>query len=192
MKNMGKTLLSLLLAAVMLCQTACSGGETAVTDGENTPVSSSVSQSENMAINELRPDGKLDDDAKDVDGIALSSAEDLAKIGNDKKYPLDGNYVLVADIDMSNYGAFTPIGGSASECGIVEGANVFSGTFDGRGHTIYGLKVDVTANERSHVGMFGTVASTKSDSPAVIKNLIIKYPSVTGTANAPATSPCGV
>lgn len=187
MKNMGKTLLSLLLAAVMLCQTACSGGETAVTDGENTPVSSSVSQSENMAINELRPDGKLDDDAKDVDGIALSSAEDLAKIGNDKKYPLDGNYVLVADIDMSNYGAFTPIGGSASECGIVEGANVFSGTFDGRGHTIYGLKVDVTANERSHVGMFGTVASTKSDSPAVIKNLIIKYPSVTGTANAPAT-----
>lgn len=187
MKNMGKTLLSLLLAAVMLCQTACSGGETAVTDGENTPVSSSVSQSENMAINELRPDGKLDDDAKDVDGIALSSAEDLAKIGNDKKYPLDGNYVLVADIDMSNYGAFTPIGGSASECGIVEGSNVFSGTFDGRGHTIYGLKVDVTANERSHVGMFGTVASTKSDSPAVIKNLIIKYPSVTGTANAPAT-----
>ena len=102
MKNMGKTLLSLLLAAVMLCQTACSGGETAVTDGENTPVSSSVSQSENMAINELRPDGKLDDDAKDIDGIALSSAEDLAKIGNDKKYPLDGNYVLVADIDMSN------------------------------------------------------------------------------------------
>lgn len=64
---------------------------------------------------------------------------------------------------------------------------MFSGTFDGRGHTIYGLKVDVTANERSHVGMFGTVASTKSDSPAVIKNLIIKYPSVTGTANAPAT-----
>lgn len=63
---------------------------------------------------------------------------------------------------MSNYGAFTPIGGSASECGIVEGSNVFSGTFDGRGHTIYGLKVDVTANERSHVGMFGTVASTKS------------------------------
>ena len=84
MKNMGKTLLSLLLAAVMLCQTACSGGETAVTDGENTPVSSSVSQSGNMAINELRPDRKLDDDAKDVDGIALSSAEDLAKIGNDK------------------------------------------------------------------------------------------------------------
>lgn len=38
MKNMGKTLLSLLLAAIMLCQTACSGGETAVTDGENTPV----------------------------------------------------------------------------------------------------------------------------------------------------------
>lgn len=187
MKNMRKTLVSALLAAVMLCQTACSGGETAATDGENTPLSSSVSQSETMAINELKPDGKVDDDAKDVDGIALSSAEDLAKIGNDKKYPLDGNYVLVADIDMSDYGDFTPIGGSVSECGIVEGANVFSGTFDGRGHTIYGLKIDVAANERAHVGMFGTVASTKKDSPAVIKNLIIKYPSVTGTANAPAT-----
>ena len=84
--------MSLLLAAVMLCQTACTVGEAAVTEKENTP----VSQSENIAINELRPDGKLDDDAKDVDGIALSSAEDLAKIGNDKKYPLNGNYVLVA------------------------------------------------------------------------------------------------
>ena len=52
MKNMGKTLLSLLLAAVMLCQTACTVGEAAVTGKENTPVSSSVSQSENMAINE--------------------------------------------------------------------------------------------------------------------------------------------
>lgn len=58
MKNMGKTLLSLLLAAVMLCQTACSGGETAVTDGENTPVSDSVSQSETWQINELRPGRK--------------------------------------------------------------------------------------------------------------------------------------
>lgn len=48
---------------------------------------------------EKRPTGEIDADAKNVVGIAISSAEELSKIGKDKKYPLDGDYVLVADID---------------------------------------------------------------------------------------------
>ncbi len=185
MKKRIKSFVCMILAALMLCQTtACTSEE----DGSS--VENGVSDtytSENVVINELKPDGKIDEDAKKVEGIAISSAEELAKIGNDKKYPLDGDYVLVADIDMSEYGSFTPIGGAASECGIVEGDGVFSGTLDGRGHTIYALTIDTDAEVRSHIGLFGTVASTSADDPAVIKNLIIKYPSVTGTMKAPAT-----
>ncbi|MGN1408615.1 MAG: immunoglobulin-like domain-containing protein, partial [Eubacteriales bacterium] len=136
---------------------------------------------------EKRPTGEVDADAKNVDVIAISSAEELSKIGNDKKYPLDGDYVLVADIDLSDFGFFTPIGGSVSECGIVEGDNVFTGTFDGRGHTIYALSIDVSSSERVHVGLFGSVGSKNKDDPAEIKNLILKNVSVTGNAGGPAT-----
>lgn len=136
---------------------------------------------------EKRPTGEVDADAKKVEGIAISSAEELPKIGRDKKYPLDGDYVLVADIDLSDYGTFTPIGGYVSECGIVEGDNVFTGTFDGRGHTIYALSIDVSSPERVHVGLFGSVGSKYKEDPAVIKNLILKNVSVKGSAGGPAT-----
>ncbi len=182
----GKMIASALLAMLMLLQSvSCTKTEA----GNETDITENVGTSETVGTvgEELRPSGKIDDDAKKVDGIAISNAKELAKIGNDKKYPLDGDYVLVADIDMSEYGAFTPIGGAASECGIVEGSNVFSGTFDGRGHTIYGLTISVSSAEREHVGLFGTVASKNENAPAVIKNLIIKNASVTGTINAPAT-----
>ncbi len=186
MKTKFKSFVCMAMAALMLIQSAaCNSRGEDSTDEQADESDTYISEA--AVGNELRPDGTIDEDAKKVDGIAISSAEELAKIGNDKKYPLDGDYVLVADIDMSEYGPFTPIGGCESECGIVEGTNVFSGTFDGRGHTIYALTINVNAQERSHIGLFGTVASTSADDPAVIKNLIIKYPSVSGTMNAPAT-----
>lgn len=185
-----KAFLSAVLASLMLIQpfalVSCNDAENDSEKESNTEYTSGENDDTEVG-DTLLPSGKVDKDAKDVDGITISSAEELAKIGVDKKYPLDGDYVLVADIDMSEYGAFTPIGGAASECGIVEGNNVFSGTFDGRGHTIYGLKIDVDSKEREHVGLFGTVASKSKSDPAMIKNLIIKNASVTGSISAPAT-----
>ncbi|MBP3293973.1 MAG: CotH kinase family protein [Clostridia bacterium] len=148
--------------------------------------SSGDTAEEEPAAVEKKPDGTVDSDADSLEGIKIRSAADLGKIGKNAKYPIDGDYVLVADIDMSA-SHFTPIGGAASECGIVAGDNVFSGTFDGRGHTITGLKINVTASQRVHVGLFGSVGSRKKDDPAIVKNLILKDVNVKGTANSSAT-----
>ena len=62
--------------------------------------------------------------------IEISSAEELKEIGSGSAgYPLDGNYILTAGIDLENT-PWTPIG-TQYPC--------FTGTFDGQGHAISGL-----------------------------------------------------
>ena len=112
--------------------------------------------------------------------IAIGSAEELTLIGTDNAYPLDGDYVLTADLDLTGL-LLDPIGGAASDCGIVQGANVFSGTFDGRGHTIRGLTMEFDESVRVHVGLFGSVGSHKANDPAEIRNLILKEVSLSGS-----------
>lgn len=126
--------------------------------------------------------GGVDADADAVEGIAIKNASELSRIGTSAKFPMDGHYVLVADLDLSTLTSFTPIGGAESESGIVSGSNVFTGTFDGRGHTISGLKLAVSSSKRVHVGLFGSVGSSDRDNPAVIKNLILKDATVRGNA----------
>lgn len=157
--------------------------DTAITD----PSADTTVVEEEPAASEKKPDGTVDSDADSIEGIAIRSAAELVKIGTSAKYPIDGDYVLVADIDLSATNNFTPIGGSESECGIVEGDNVFNGTFDGRGHTIVGLNIIVSDTDRVHVGLFGSVGSKSADDPAVIKNLILKDVEVTGKAKGVAT-----
>ena len=126
--------------------------------------------------------GGVDADADSVEGIPIRNASELSRIGTSAKFPMDGHYVLVADLDLSSLTSFTPIGGAESESGIVSGKNVFTGTFDGRGHTISGLKLAVSSSKRVHVGLFGSVGSADQDNPAVIKNLILKDVTVRGNA----------
>lgn len=64
-----------------------------------------------------------------VGAIEIHTEADLRKIGTDAAYPLNGSYILMADIDMSKSAAWEGIGG----------ADGFSGTFDGNGHTIIGM-----------------------------------------------------
>jgi len=178
LKRSAKIVLASILAAMTLISySSCSsnnGGNIGSADTSDettdtlTGASSSKSDDEEPG-KELKPTGEVDSDAEEIEGIAIRSAADLSKIGKSAKYPTSGNYVLVADIDLSSYGTFTPIAGSVSECGIVKGSNVFSGTFDGRGHTITGLSINVSSEERVHVGLFGSVGSSKKNSPAVEK-----------------------
>ena len=148
-----------LLTAVLLLQAVLPSCEKAPADDPGSAVTPDTAVTETSAETEEtspeeeteaanKPDGSIDSDADSLDGITIESAEELARIGMNRKYPLDGDYFLVADIDLSELGSFTPIGGSESECGIVEGNNVFSGTFDGRGHTIIGLNIDVSDTDR--------------------------------------------
>ena len=72
----------------------------------------------------------------------ISDAAGLAAIGND----LAGEYELTADIDLT--GEWMPIGTSDAP---------FTGTFDGKGHTIKGLTYTTNGN---WVGLFGASTGT--------------------------------
>ena len=95
----------------------------------------------------------------------LSTPEDLDKV----RYDMTGDYVLANDIDMTGR-SFVPFG-------IVNNttAGKFTGTFDGQGHTIKGLKYDVS--DKGEVGLF-----SQTDN-ATIKNLIIEGAYFKGNAN---------
>ena len=98
----------------------------------------------------------------DASATVISTPSDLVAINND----LYGSYVLANDIDMSNYGSWTPIGKLT--------ASPFKGKLDGQGHSITGLKIDVSIdsaslNNPAHgVGLFGICDG------AVIKNIALK------------------
>ena len=95
----------------------------------------------------------------------ISTPEDLDKL----RYDMTGDYVLANDIDMTGR-SFVPFG-------IVNNttAGKFTGTFDGNGHTIKGLKYDVS--DKGEVGLF-----SQTDN-ATIKNLIIEGAYFKGNAN---------
>lgn len=95
----------------------------------------------------------------------ISTPEELDKL----RYDMTGDYVLAKDIDMTGR-SFVPFG-------IVEGENAgkFTGTFDGQGHTIKGLRYDVEG--KREVGLF-----SQTDN-ATIKNLIIENAYFKGDAN---------
>lgn len=76
----------------------------------------------------------------------ISFYDDLFLIG--RYYPLDGNYELVNDIDISGMG-FEPIGSAGAP---------FTGVFRGNGHKISGLSLDrVPAVGGDFRGLFGYV-----------------------------------
>lgn len=87
----------------------------------------------------------------------ISSADDLAAIGNDPS----GEYELTADITLT--GEWMPIGNND---------NPFTGTFDGKGHTIKGLAITDTQNNGINwVGLFGAVTGTVKNVAIVGANI---------------------
>ncbi|MBB6637732.1 S-layer homology domain-containing protein [Cohnella thailandensis] len=80
--------------------------------------------------------------AADEVWIEVGTATELNNIRND----LDGNYRLTADIDMSSFGDWEPIG---------DNIDPFIGKLDGNGHTISHLTIDKP--NMNNVGMFRNV-----------------------------------
>ena len=114
-------------------------------------------------------------DAGDV--IEIDTPEELAKIGVDEKYPLDGNYILTDDIDLGGEGnQWTPI-------------KTFTGTFDGAGHTISGLYIVENPDPTSQgSGLFSLLGSG-----GTIKNLTVKgdiYPENIGNSVGGVAGKC--
>ena len=111
------------------------------------------------------------------DVIEIDTPEELAKIGVDEKYPLDGNYILTDDIDLGGKGnQWTPI-------------KTFTGTFDGAGHTISGLYIVENPDPTSQgSGLFSLLGSG-----GTIKNLTVKgdiYPENIGNSVGGVAGKC--
>lgn len=114
--------------------------------------------------------------------IPISNAEELARIGTDASYPMDGDYELTADIQLE--GNWMPFGGYMGwkgSCNPAD-ANVFSGTFDGKGHVISGLDIrlegSIEGEKYGQVGLFSIIGSDRADDFAEVKNLIFSNVSV--------------
>ena len=92
----------------------------------------------------------------------INSIAELAAIGVDKD-TLAGNYILAADIDLSDIPNWQPIGDSV---------NGFTGSFDGSGYEISGM----TISGYEYAGLFGYVKD------ASISNLGVKVNSINSSS----------
>ena len=92
----------------------------------------------------------------------IATAEQLDRLRED----LTAHYVLAADVDLSGYENWTPIGAFQSKSDAPEDAEVphpdyaFTGSFDGAGHTISNLTISGEAP--MGVGLFGCAAGAEN------------------------------
>ena len=112
--------------------------------------------------------------AEEADVIEIADAEGLAAINKN----LSGNYVLTADIDLAGVewtpiGTWVPSGESEEEQEIPSSEYAFTGTFDGKGHTISNLKIDQP--DGMALGLFGCISG------AEIRNFKVENASVDGS-----------
>ncbi len=109
----------------------------------------------------------------------ISTAEQLYRIHDD----LTAHYILIADIDLSAYENWAPIGAFRSLSDAPEDAEVphpdyaFTGTFNRDGHTISNLTV--SSDAPMGAGLFGCAAGTENGA-AYIRNFTLKNVNVSG------------
>lgn len=97
----------------------------------------------------------------------ISTAAELAAIRDD----LAGSYVLTADIDLSEYENWEPIGvfvplseetGDPEDEETAMESYAFTGSFDGGGYTISGIRYSDDTGETNGVGLFGCITNGAS------------------------------
>jgi len=94
-------------------------------------------------------------------GIDIASAQDLAKIGVDSKYPLSGTYRLTQNISLSNW---VPIG---------DNSKPFRGVLIGGGKTITLNGFAPFNAGKPYLGIFGYVKGVSKTTQAAVRNLTI-------------------
>lgn len=115
-----------------------------------------VTQSETYADEEIEFLVPVEQQTEVPEGyIGIYTAEDLDNVRND----LDANYILMNDIDLSEYENWVPIGDTV--------AIGFRGVFDGNGHSIENLKIDNTNLNKRRLGLFSKIYYSS------ISNLIV-------------------
>ena len=132
-----------------------------------------------LSVNALADSGFAGGTGTSEDPWQIASAEQLDLIrGN-----LAGHYVLIADIDLSGYENWEPIGAFRPRSDAPEDAEVphpdyaFTGRFDGAGHTISNLTV--SAASPMEAGLFGCASGTENGE-ARISGFTLENISVSG------------
>ena len=96
----------------------------------------------------------------------ITTQKGFLNVNND----MNINYSMGTDIDLTSYGMFTPFGWNRQD--ITQQEKRFTGVFDGKGHTIRGLRIDYTLeiissddqyinyNYNQYVGLFAVNMGT--------------------------------
>ncbi|MDD3765982.1 MAG: ZmpA/ZmpB/ZmpC family metallo-endopeptidase-related protein, partial [Eubacteriales bacterium] len=108
--------------------------------------------------------------------VVISSAADLAKIGLDSDYPLNGAYCLITDIDLASdttlpethtsSEGWRPIGDYGRN------SSQFTGRFDGNGHIIRNLTINRSGH--NYQGLFGWLSGNAVVTKLALENVNIK------------------
>ena len=110
--------------------------------------------------------------------IYISTAEQLKQLADEVNagdHKSGKTYLLMNDIDLSEYANWTPIG---TRYALAGGAgHPFAGVFDGQGHTIRGLS-------SKDNGLFGMVNGESEQAKAQVKNVVIENPNITSNGTA--------
>lgn len=139
------------------------------------------------------------------DPYLIKTADQLNAI----RFHLTKHYKLISNIDLSKWGQWLPIGDDISyKLGLIdkESQGMFTGTFDGNGHYVKGMRININQEEpyltgygaqRQSFGLFNG-ASSSSKKIAAIKNLgvvdsriNIKYTRLTGQTTLLIGNICG-
>ena len=91
----------------------------------------------------------------------IATAKQLVAVRND----LAAHYVLNNDIDLSGYSSWNPIGDAVYS---------FSGSFDGNGHVIRNMTIEVQTSD-SYLGLFGYASGAK------LTNVVLEDAAIRGT-----------
>jgi hypothetical protein len=104
--------------------------------------------------------------------LILSEA-DLEKIGVDPNWPLDGNYVLGADLTLVDWDPIGTAAWTSTSVPLSLDSDPFTGSFDGGGHTITLNSFADSVAGIHYLGIFSAVKGSSETAKATVKNLNI-------------------
>jgi hypothetical protein len=98
---------------------------------------------------------------------------DLAKIGVDAGWPLDGNYMLGNDLTLTNWKPIGNVTWQDANNPVSGSSTPFTGNFDGGGHTITLNSFAESVTDKHYLGIFSVVTGSSAAAKARVKNLNI-------------------
>ena len=159
-------------------------GATKSCDGAKEAVKDALTQAAQAAA-DANPDAIFSSgNGTEKDPYVIKTATQLANFATsvDNGNTYEGQYIVLgADIDLSSYGSWNPIGAEAKSDDNLD--YLFNGTFDGQGYTVSNMNIDVTVTTEYNAGLFSTL-----NNAAVVKDVNMTDVAINVTNNGTSTS----